>query len=227
MGWVAGAYHFLYHGNGAKQAESYVAAVKATPGGFKDLLAVVDVEWAATRDQSPRWQDVVDFIHRFRQLVPNHPIGIYTAAGYWGSSFIGNKDGASLADFLWQARWIDGDPLKDITLPPAPPRAGFGGWKVEPLWQWGPIRFDGKVYDGNAFYGSMDELKALTGTKERLPIPERPNYRLGYNAAVGAALGQTRSLETPSGPAGPAYTAGATEAAADVQQALADLRIKE
>lgn len=222
---VVGAYHFLLHGNAAAQAENYVGHVKST-GGFGNLLAVVDVEWASTRDSSPRWKDVVDFIHRFRELVPNHPIGIYTAAGYWTSSFIGNKDGSELADFLWQARWIDGDPLKDITLPPAPPRAGFGGWTTTPLWQWGAIHFNGKIYDGNAWYGTLDELKKLTAVP-KTPIKDRPNYRLGYNAVIQEAIVALPSMQVPAGPPGPAYPLGVSDARDDLQAALTDLVIKE
>lgn len=227
-GWVAGAYHFLYHGNAAQQAHNFVDAVLKAAGktGFKDLIAVVDVEWASSHASSPRYADVVEFIKTFRQLVPGHPIGIYTAEGYWKSGAIGNRDGENLADFLWQARWIDGDPLTDVTLPARPPRAGFGGWATTPLWQWGALHALGNTYDGNAFYGTLDELKALAGTT-RPPIPERPNYRLGYNTALDAAIKDLADTPAPAGPAGPAFPAGVIEATKDIADAIQALRLKE
>ena len=56
--------------------------------------------------------------------------------------------------------------------------------------------------------------------KPVIPLPERPNYRLGYNDALGAAKAAVAAVTVPPGPAGPAYPAGAAAALADVTSAI-------
>lgn len=214
-GWVTGGYHFLHHGNAAGQAESFTESMQRLPGGLTGRLAVVDVEWAGkNRTDWPRTSDVREFIAQFREFAPRHPIGIYTAEGYWTNAMIRNADGEELADYLWQARWIDPDPITNVTLPDRPPRAGFGGWGRSPLWQWGLLRVGTRGVDGDAFYGSLDELRAYGGWQWK-PIPERKNYRLGYNAMLKDSCDLVNDAPVPDGPAGPAFPAGVQDARED------------
>jgi hypothetical protein len=172
-------------------------------------------------------------VRRFCEVVSAETPGnlyIYTGAGYWYA--IGNPHMAGLVDGLWQARW-DGrrHMLEKPNLPPAPPRAGFGGWAGRPrLWQFGALhyRVNGKSHsiDGNAFYGSDADLRELfIVRKGRPPLEERANYRAGYEAYLASAVEAVAPLPVPEGPGGPAWPAGAAEAQCDVRQALRDLRL--
>lgn len=229
LGMDFGAYHFLAHGSVRRQAETFYDSVM-TNGGWKGVGAFLDVESYTVGGRvvpslCPRWLDVVSFVRRFRELAPGHPIWCYTSEGYWTGGYVHNADGDALFDGLWQARWIDGDPVSDITLPPRPPRAGFGGWGTTPLWQWGAIRMQRGTIDGDAFYGTRDEFRAIAG-RVRPPIPDRPNYALGYSAALTEIAAAVPAVIVPAGPPGPAYPAGVDAARADVLAAVERLRVK-
>jgi GH25 family lysozyme M1 (1,4-beta-N-acetylmuramidase) len=172
LGWVVGGYHFLYRGDAVQQATVFVDALGVTA----DCLAVVDVE--AVKDHpedSPRWLDVVEFIARFRKLVPGHPIGIYANPGYWAGNNIDNAPGKAVADYLWLAKWTGDQALMEVALPTTRPEAKFGTWLTAQLWQWGHYLPSG--VDGDAWYGSLDALAALG--KEPDPDAETKAYERG------------------------------------------------
>lgn len=207
-GWVTGGYHFLYRDSSVDvgaQAKTFVDQLKAT-GGLSDCLAVVDVEWIAG-DADPRWADVQAFVRAFRALAPGHPLGVYTAGGYW-RSLVGNANGAAVFDFLWDARWVSG--LTKDTLPAEAPTGGYGGWGRTPLWQWGSLHTAGKTIDGNAWYGSLAALRALSAPSKPAPAPapapaptsSEDDMLIEFDPKRLATLKAGASLsETPGGPA--------------------------
>lgn len=212
LGWEAWTYHFLTPGDAASQAETYAAVCG-------NGLCVLDVEQSGVN-----FKDVKAFVARFRELKPNRPLACYTSEGAW-HSLTNNADGNELFDVLWQARWTQLGTNEVSDLPPAPPRAGFGGWRTTPLWQYGAFRSQQfAIIDGDAFYGTREQLTQL-GSDLRPPITERPNYRLGYNAAVVEALAMVPSLVIPDGPPGPAYPRGVEDAKVDITDAIGAQRL--
>ena len=208
-GWVTGTYHFLFPGNGASQAETYAKHCG-------DGLAILDVEQSGVS-----WRDVKDFVRRFRELRPRMPIGCYTSEGAW-RNLTGNADGEALFDYLWQARWTQLG-TNDVTdLPASAPRAGFGGWRKAPLWQYGAFRVRGyPIIDGNAWYGTLDELRAL-GKAARPPVEERLKYVQAYNGMVTNAEVDTASSLSPAG-SGVAWDKGVADARIDIAEAVGGL----
>jgi len=213
LGWAVGSYHFLYPGNADTQAELYAKHCG-------DGLAVLDVEQSGVTRR-----DVKDFVRRFRELRPKRPLGCYTSEGAWGH-LTGNADGADLFDYLWQARWTQLGTNERSDLPAAPPRAGFGGWRTAELWQYGAFRVKGyPAIDGNAWYGTLAELRAL-GTVPRPPLEERPRYREAYAAMLEAAEGAVTLVADPVG-TGPAWAKGVADARHDAILALGALHVVE
>ena len=215
-GWVFGTYHFLVPGDTDAQAEAYAAQLKSF-GVYGDGLAVCDVEQAGLTSTMVR-----RFVRRFRELRPDQPLGCYTSSYKW-RSLTGNMDGADLFDYLWNALWTQRSTRGKEDLPDTPPRVRYGGWKEARLWQYGMFRAQGVRLDGNAFYGTIDELRDL-GIKKAPPLKERPNYRKGYNAVIEKALG---SVWTNPASNGPAYDLGEKDAADDLRERIKDLRIGE
>lgn len=219
-GWVPGGYHFLYPGvDPERQAEAYLRVLDQTGG--PRLLCELDVE--TNRGERPRLRDVDQWVERFRKEHPKQPLGLYTSRSIWGS--YGNPDITSLGfDYLWQALWPRG--VKTPADLPERPPTGFGGERRTPLWQWGSLEVKSPTsdrtirLDGNAWYGSMAELEALT-RPERPPLVERPAYRMAYNDTIGAALTALAGLALPGGtPAQRAGQEAALEAATDAVSEL-------
>ena len=218
--WVPGGYHFLYPGvDPERQAETYLRLLEQTGG--PRLLCELDVE--TNRGERPRLRDVDRWVERFRRELPRQPLGLYTSRSVWGS--YGNPDITDLGlDYIWQALWPRGVNTP-ADLPERPP-TGFGGERRTPLWQWGSLEVKSPTsdrvlhLDGNAFYGSLDELRALT-RPERPPLEERPAYRMAYNDTIGAALQALAALPLPGGT--PAQRAGQEAALETASSAVSEL----
>ena len=233
-GILTGVYHFMERGLALAQADHFLRTTRAANGGdLAGLLLVGDVERVptATTADDPDWRTVRGFFNRLAAKAPKPFRYVYSSAGYWGA--IGNPDGQGLGsiDGLWQARW-DGErhTCKTPNLPPSPPRAGFGGWGQTAMWQYGMLRYSVpngmKRIDGNAFYGSIAELRDLfDGRVSRSPLQARPQYRRGYNAAITALQDQVPAVAVAGDPGGPAWPAGVAEARLDVLEALEGLRL--
>ena len=222
LGWVTGGYHFLVRGRGAVQAERFVNAMKKVPGGLKDRLAVLDVEWAGSdRMAWPTYKDVEEFAERFFQLTGNHNLIIYTAEAYWTGAKIGNQPGKKFGP-LWQARWTGGEPVDNVTLPDKPPVAGFGGWNGRPpLWQFGQLRLKAGGVDGNAWYGTIEELRELTGLRREAAADAA--YENGYAAGIAAIWASIPDVKVP-GPDTKAYRRGVADAREVSANAVAALK---
>ena len=224
-GILVGAYHFLERGDGKVQADHFLRIVRAT-GSVKDIPLVVDVERVPTPSSAddPDWRTVKAFLRRIRDKAPRAERWLYSSPGYWLS--IGNPDANGLADALWQARW-DGErhTCKRPNLPKVPPRAGFAGFGRTPIWQYGSykvmVKGKRRSIDGNAFYGTRDELtRAFTGRKPRPPIEERPRYVECYDAAIEEAIDTIGSTDE-AGTCG----AGDAEARLDIAAELATMKL--
>ena len=219
-GWVPGGYHFLYPGvNAVAQAEAYLRVLDQTGG--PRLLCELDVE--TNRGERPTIRQVDSWVERFRKEHPRQPLGLYTSRSIWGS--YGNPDITDLGfDYIWQALWPRGVNTP-ADLPERPP-AGFGGERRTPLWQWGSLEVKSPTsdrvirLDGNAWYGSLAELEALT-RPERPPLVERPAYRMAYNDTIGAALQALAGLALPGGT--PAQRAGQEAALEAAKDAVSEL----
>jgi GH25 family lysozyme M1 (1,4-beta-N-acetylmuramidase) len=229
-GFVVGLYHFLDDGPpGDAQAETFFRQVERA-GGPHGLLLVNDVE--STRDNRPTWNDAKLWARRMGVLAgPDQPLGFYTNRST--AVNLHNPDAASLYDWLWQALYTDREDLDTpgISLPPQPPRAGFLGFREAAMWQYGPMAFtppsggQQNKWDGNAWYGTIEELKALTKPRF-VPLPQRPNYALGYNRAIAQSVAAIGLLELPDTvPSGPAFPAGWSEGRDDARRAADELRM--
>src|SRR5262245_18479677 len=120
-GLVAGAYHFLLSTHsGADQARFFVDTVNRS-GGFEGLLPVVDVDRPAS-GAGPSYRQILDFASRFKQLVPNHPLFVYTNRDYW-VNVLGNPNGVGIGPLV-NARWA------------TTPGPLYGGWTRWTLWQY-------------------------------------------------------------------------------------------
>lgn len=150
-GIVPGAYHFLMRTRGAEQAEWFVKHVR----NEGPLMLALDYEPATWGTKTPKPADFDDFVKRFRELLPGKSLFIYTSPAFWRGKGNPRKPDGSI---LWHANWVGGLPI------PADDRRwdpGFGGWKEATFVQFGHARVIGKKLDGNAFRGTLDELRAL------------------------------------------------------------------
>lgn len=210
-GWTPGAYHFMKADDPVGQAEAFAKRINAT-GGPDNLLIAVDLE--AGTDS---YADVRTFMERLRTLVRRHPIGLYTNQSTWVR--LDNHDATNLFDWLWQARWLLYHQKPPLEVPDFPPR-GLGGLPTL-MWQPGPYEFAGHRLDGDAFYGSADDLKMLASQRDRVPLPERPAYRKGYNAMILSAQIAISGATVADG--FPAFRAGVQAAREDAIQAVREL----
>ncbi len=150
-GIVPGAYHFLMRTQGAAQAEWFVKHVR----NDGPLMLALDYESATWGTKTPKPGDLDDFVKRFRELLPGRTLFLYTSSAFWrGKGNLRRPDGTT----LWHANWVGGLPI------PAGDRRwdpGFGGWKEAAFVQFGHAAVTGKKLDGNAFRGTLEELRAL------------------------------------------------------------------
>jgi hypothetical protein len=213
-GWITGTYHFLLPGGAAAQADVY-----AKRSGTN--LCVLDVEQAGIRRA-----DVVAFVERFRELRPDRVLLAYTSAYKW-RALTGNMDGPALFDGLWNALWTERGTDAVSDLPAEAPLARYGGWRTADIWQYGAFRVKGyPAIDGNAYYGTLDELRGLGKPEPPIPLVERPRYRRAYNEQLDQAVRCVSMGTTPPG-TGPTWQAGIEAARKDAQEALAGLRLDE
>ena len=218
-GWVAGAYHFLEHGEGKGQADLFVKRCRVAWGDHQcdGLLMALDVE--LTSRNHVDWQDVREFVARFRILMPRHPLGIYSNRGSWLA--LGSHDAAQWFDWEFQALYSVHGQKPPVELPPHPPR-GFGGLPA-PLWQWGPLLVDGHRLDGDAFYGTGAELRKLGKVANPTPVNERPAYRAGYAESLGLVRAAIGTMSAKHDAGHPAYAVGSRAALDDADDAVAAL----
>ena len=211
--WVPSAYHYLTGSSPVAQATVFCDRIRAT-GGPDGLLIAVDLEGG-----TESYDDVVRFMEVVRHRIPRHPIGLYTNRSTWAR--LGSHDATDLFDYLWQALYLLNHQDPPITMPAKPPR-GFGGLPTS-IWQPGPFVFGGHRLDGDGFYGTEAELRALANQRDRVPLTDRPAYRNGYAAMVANAALAVESLLISDG--SPAFRAGQMAAQDDAAAAVRELRL--
>jgi GH25 family lysozyme M1 (1,4-beta-N-acetylmuramidase) len=169
---VLGAYGFLTATSSSRtQADAFVAA--APP----DALHVVDVE-------APGPLDVRGWVERYREHLPHHPLMIYTGKYLWSQRARVAYDGAAFGQ-LWVAGAVASAyvPGVDESLHRSWARVGqqngglpFHGWSSWTLMQFTEAaRVPGVPtrVDGNAFRGTIADLRVLAGAEP--PKPPQPH----------------------------------------------------
>jgi lysozyme len=157
QGLVVGAYHYLYPGDGARQADAFLAA--AWDGW--PLVCVVDVEQAGVAID-----DLRAFSGRFTEKIPNHALVVYTGGWYW-RGHMGDPAGADVGP-LWESRYVQTGGAPDAVYAEVPAAwwtPGYGGWPQATLLQFSSAGHVPGVHgrcDLDAFDGDADALRALT-----------------------------------------------------------------
>ncbi len=251
---VVGAYHYLlanteFTGDGRRQAEFFVRAIERNAAGGDGLLLAVDFEgsnWVtslgAPVDYSPRWRDLRSFIERFRVLLPEHPLLLYTSPSY--ASRLDGHDLRGLDDrtHAWNAAWADARPatpgfqsyrrhlgrvrdsrVKDLTGW----RPGWGGMARTTILQFtdGALAGDRHV-DADAFDGSLTDLEVLAAASAPADgdASGRPAYRRGYNRLIDAVVAATDTVAVGDGDA--TFQEGVAAAGSEIATPLADWKLK-
>jgi hypothetical protein len=181
-GLVPLAYHYLFYSDAyaadpslwAAQAEWFVR--QADPAA----IHVLDVEASATAGHH---LGVREFVARYRQLLPGHGLGVYANRALWENRSRMPYTPAGLFDFVWHAGVGNGYYTTATGTIQQQWSAQSGlvnsfaaqGYPVVKLWQ---ITDHAKVSgvggsfcDGNAFMGTLTELKALTGQNGAQDMP--------------------------------------------------------
>lgn len=218
-GWDVAAYHYLQPGDIERQAELFAKVIGPKMGGY------LDVEQAGLTARMVR-----RFEKRFRQLRPRSFLGVYSSRYKW-ASLTRNLDAVALFGRrgCFNALWTEKGTDERSDLPGQPPKARWGGYGAVHLWQYGAYHdAPGRFVDGDAWYGTREELRDLwDGKAKPVPAPDlhdRPGYRLGYNAFIQAALDSVTPLTRPK-EVSPAWDLGTKEALEDVREAILDLRL--
>jgi len=176
-GILSGAYHYLYHGNGAGQARTYLSQIGSPEG----ILCVLDVEY-----KEVVYDDVKAFAEEFKAATGGHDLIIYTGGWFWRSTRFGNPPGALLGP-LWHSRYVfvaGRDPRNKEDLyskvQPAWWTPGYGGWPQATLLQFTSMGsvpgIPGRV-DINAYRGEWGDLVNLAhkatipDTSTEAPMP--------------------------------------------------------
>ncbi len=225
---VDGGYLFAHGDVGANlQAQTFANAFGAAQG----RIVAVDAEsvWDSPRSTNkrandPHGNDLRDIANALRALYgPSIPLWLYSRASYMSS--IGNPDLGDVYDLNWAAGYIGtGSPpiaRMDLARVPVPPP--YGGLGKPEMSQFGPVDAGCLHFvDGDCFFGSLAELKALLApAKPWVPYPDRPRYRLRFNAALEAQARRLAALSIGHGtPAEQAARRDANAAAADAVRAL-------
>jgi len=176
---VVGGYHFLYPASvvsPAEQARLFVRRIQNADG----ILTMLDVE----KDRNPKTgeifiptiRDARAFAREFAKLTNGHTLIMYAPGWYW-TGHIGNPPASDLGP-LCASRYVsveedaEGQPIRMTPteafakVRPRAWRPKHGGWTRTTLLQFtstGKVKGYGGRIDVNAFRGTLQKLKALTG----------------------------------------------------------------
>jgi GH25 family lysozyme M1 (1,4-beta-N-acetylmuramidase) len=176
---VVGAYHFLYPArvvSPVTQARLFVQRIQNADG----ILTMLDVE----KDRNPRTgeifiptiSDARAFAKEFAKLTDGHTLIMYAPGWYW-TGHIGNPPASDLGPlcasrYVPVAKGADGDPIRMTPTEafakvlPKFWKPSHGGWTKATLLQFtstGKVAGHGGRIDINAFNGTLQKLKVLTG----------------------------------------------------------------
>ena len=181
-GMIMGLYHFLDESASARaQVDNFLRAAGLVGGVGGKMLAVDFEDYG---DLSPSNATLRAFVAELRRRIGDHPIVLYSAAGFWNG---GDPSGAFAqygADALWEARYANMDrqryprehyeEIRDWKAA----WGGFGG--VAPLfWQFTSTGLVADQFiDVNAFRGTREMLESLAregvGAVKPPPDPKEP-----------------------------------------------------
>jgi hypothetical protein len=193
---------------GASQARMFLDAISDTrdPTGW---LCALDVEAPPTKEYgvTANWTTVKQFATEFWRHAPGYPLFIYARKSFWNASI---KDGTSPANArsygfagLWTADWTQVGLVRQVTFDTdtadlsfqnttaTPYAGGYAGFQESTILQFGEppngLRVASRNLDGNAFDGTVRQLKALAyGTGD--PDPGAGTVPNLYGMAEAAAL---------------------------------------
>lgn len=174
-----GAYHWLIKdGNEDLQCDHFLDQINVSRNANGWLIGV-DIEGDDGYGFAPPdFDSLKKFATRFWLRNPGHPLFLYTRKTYWGAVGGGNFHafgGGGIA-LLWNA---DGTQISPITLsnfdstaaglkfgadahhPYAGDYAGFSDASASTILQFGRMHAAGVKFDGDAFKGTMAQLRAL------------------------------------------------------------------
>lgn len=226
--YVDGGFLFA-HGdvNAQLQAKTFADAF-GTPAG---RIVAVDAERVADaphamdpKANDPNGRDLRGIGQALRVLYgPSVPLWLYSSRSYFAS--IGNPDLGDIFDLNWEALYIGtgSPPIAGMALARVPSGYGYGGLGRAEMVQFGPVDAGCLDHaDGDCFMGSLAELKALLApAKPWVPFPDRPRYRVRFNAALEAQAVRITKLGYGEGSAlEQAAHKAAYAAAADALRAL-------
>jgi hypothetical protein len=194
-GLVPLAYHYLFYSDEyaanpslwARQADWFVD--NADPAA----IHVLDVEAAAT---SGHHLGVREWVAQYRKRLPNHPLGVYANRALWQNRSRMPYDPAGLFDFLWhagvgngyytsatgtvQAQWSAQSSLVNSFA-----SNGFPTCKLWQITDHAKVPGVGGTFcDGNAFTGTLAELRALATTTGDTDMPLDTNDLAKVRALV-------------------------------------------
>jgi lysozyme len=168
-GLIPGAYHFLRGTHpGNEQAEAFVKAVDP------HAIHALDVECLADVRKFNRHLDVPGFVKRYRQLLPGHPLMIYTGRDFW-TACAGTATPGPTYGPLWAAGYVPNAYVTGVgslaqqwakagTHPSSGlPWAGWKGWAIMQFTDKATVPGIAGGVDGDAFTGTLDDLRVLAG----------------------------------------------------------------
>lgn len=164
-GVIPGVYHWLTSASGTAQADRLVSRIRSGGHDPSGLLIAIDVEDAAA---PPSYGVVADCFNRLKQLLPGHPILLYTGAWWWQPR---GWSGSSLTDHLWLSRYVSGSGYASSLYGGVPASwwtPGFGGWPQATMLQFSSRATACGIttnIDVNAFTGTPAQLAALAGAQ--------------------------------------------------------------
>lgn len=175
-GLVRGAYHFARTNSSASaQAQRFFSIVQPEPGDLLALdLEVTTLGAPGTNAWAIEWADTITRLNGGRQP------GIYTG------SYLRNSTGTNFRKhfrFWWFPRYPSGSVTS--TWPSWNPGANTSYWGDDPdIWQFsGSFNLSGEQTDANLFNGTLDQLRALSGTVHTTPPASPPDFRLPGSVA--------------------------------------------
>jgi Glycosyl hydrolases family 25 len=219
-----GGYHYLVADvDPAAQADLFISRFHNT-GTVAGAAAVLDVE----DDRTGAIHNIVSlfevraWVKAWRTIHPNVPLGLYSNRSTWAR--LGNPSLESIGfDYAWNAYYPNDTPPP---FPAQPPMA-FGGAGAAPLWQYGPVHvaYSGHhvSIDGDAFYGTLDELKALAAN--RPAPPDRSVYITAHNGELTDLVSTVEARPAPAPTASAQWIKGVEDARTEAIAALRALKI--
>jgi peptidoglycan hydrolase-like protein with peptidoglycan-binding domain len=147
-------------------------------------IHALDVECLDDVRKYGRHLDVPGFVKRYKQLLPGHPLVIYTGRDFWtacaGTAIAGPTYGPLWAAGYTPNAYVTGSGslsqqwAKAGKATSGLPWAGWTSWAVVQFTDHATVPGINGGVDGDAFTGTLDDLKALTGVHAPPKPPPPP-----------------------------------------------------